>query len=77
MTDISAVDREQELGQAIASKLRGLRRDQGLTLDRVAKLTGFPRELLSRWSRGKRTPASVFLCRLAATRFVVCRGFAR
>ncbi|WP_095203020.1 helix-turn-helix domain-containing protein [Mesorhizobium carmichaelinearum] len=66
MTDIAAFDREQELGQAIASRLRELRRDQGLTLDRVAKLTGLSKGTVVALEQGKANPSIGILCRLAA-----------
>lgn len=67
MTEASFIsDREQELGQAIATKLRNLRRDQDLTLDRVAKLTGLSKGTVVALEQGKANPSIGILCRLAA-----------
>jgi len=67
MTDTSFIsDREQELGQAIATRLRNLRRDQDLTLDRVAKLTGLSKGTVVALEQGKANPSIGILCKLAA-----------
>ena len=67
MTDTSYIsDREQELGQAIATRLRNLRREQGLTLDRVAKVTGLSKGTVVALEQGKANPSIGILCRLAA-----------
>ncbi|RUX08697.1 XRE family transcriptional regulator [Mesorhizobium sp. M8A.F.Ca.ET.059.01.1.1] len=67
MTDASFTsDRDQELGQAIATRLRNLRRDQNLTLDRVAKLTGLSKGTVVALEQGKANPTIGILCRLAA-----------
>jgi transcriptional regulator with XRE-family HTH domain len=67
MTETSLIyNREQELGQAIATRLRTLRRSQDLTLDRVAKLTGLSKGTVVALEQGKANPSIGILCRLAA-----------
>ncbi|PBC00715.1 XRE family transcriptional regulator [Mesorhizobium sp. WSM3860] len=67
MTDSSFIShREQELGHAIATRLRNLRRDQDLTLDGVAKLTGLSKGTVVALEKGKANPSIGILCRLAA-----------
>ncbi|MER9274527.1 XRE family transcriptional regulator [Mesorhizobium sp. M0643] len=67
MTDIpTPLETEQELGQAIAIRIRDLRRDQNLTLDRLAKLTGLSKGTVVALEQGKANPSIGILCRLAA-----------
>ncbi|RAZ93067.1 transcriptional regulator [Mesorhizobium hawassense] len=67
MTDASFIlDREQELGLAIATRLHQLRRDHDLTLDGVAKLTGLSKGTVVALEQGKANPSIGILCRLAA-----------
>ncbi|BCH05197.1 XRE family transcriptional regulator (plasmid) [Mesorhizobium sp. 131-2-5] len=67
MTDIpTALETEQELGQAIAIRIQDLRRDQNLTLDRLAKLTGLSKGTVVALEQGKANPSIAILCRLAA-----------
>lgn len=57
---------EQELGQAIATRIQDLRRDQNLTLDRLAKMTGLSKGTVVALEQGKANPSIAILCRLAA-----------
>lgn len=66
MTEPSISDPERQLGHAIATRLHNLRRDQGLTLDRVAKLTGLSKGTVVALEQGKANPSIGILCRLAA-----------
>lgn len=67
MTDIpTPLETEQELGQAIAIRIQNLRRDQNLTLDRLAKLTGLSKGTVVALEQGKANPSIAILCRLAA-----------
>ncbi|MER8524484.1 helix-turn-helix domain-containing protein [Mesorhizobium sp. M1088] len=67
MTDVTtALDSEQVLGQAIAVRIRQLRRDQNLTLDRLAKLSGLSKGTVVTLEQGKANPSIGILCRLAA-----------
>ncbi|RUY20833.1 XRE family transcriptional regulator [Mesorhizobium sp. M7A.F.Ca.US.001.04.1.1] len=60
------LETEQELGQAIAIRIQNLRRDQNLTLDRLAKLTGLSKGTVVALEQGKANPSIGILCRLAA-----------
>ncbi|MER9950513.1 XRE family transcriptional regulator [Mesorhizobium sp. M0047] len=67
MTDVTtAMDSEQVLGKAIAVRIRDLRRDQNLTLDRLAKLSGLSKGTVVSLEQGKANPSIGILCRLAA-----------
>ncbi|MER9006418.1 XRE family transcriptional regulator [Mesorhizobium sp. M0862] len=67
MTDVTtAFDAEQALGQAIAARIRDLRRDQNLTLDRLAKLSGLSKGTVVALEQGRANPSIGILCRLAA-----------
>ncbi|MER9407937.1 XRE family transcriptional regulator [Mesorhizobium sp. M0317] len=67
MTDVTtAMDSEQVLGKAIAVRTRDLRRDQNLTLDRLAKLSGLSKGTVVSLEQGKANPSIGILCRLAA-----------
>ncbi|MER8606653.1 helix-turn-helix domain-containing protein [Mesorhizobium sp. M1233] len=67
MTDVTtALDPERVLGQAIAVRIRQLRRDQNLTLDRLAKLSGLSKGTVVTLEQGKANPSIGILCRLAA-----------
>ncbi|ESY71911.1 helix-turn-helix transcriptional regulator, partial [Mesorhizobium sp. LNHC229A00] len=67
MTDVTtAFDAEQVLGQAIAARIRDLRRDQNLTLDRLAKLSGLSKGTVVALEQGRANPSIGILCRLAA-----------
>ncbi|MER8402473.1 XRE family transcriptional regulator [Mesorhizobium sp. M1348] len=67
MTDTpTPLKTEQELGQAIAIRIQDLRRDQNLTLDRLAKLTGLSKGTVVALEQGKANPSIGILCRLAA-----------
>ncbi|MER9134795.1 XRE family transcriptional regulator [Mesorhizobium sp. M0830] len=67
MTDVTtAMDSEQMLGKAIAVRIRDLRRDQNLTLDRLAKLSGLSKGTVVSLEQGKANPSIGILCRLAA-----------
>lgn len=60
------LETEHELGQAIATRIQNLRRDQNLTLDRLAKLTGLSKGTVVALEQGKANPSIGILCRLAA-----------
>ncbi|MER8757985.1 cupin domain-containing protein [Mesorhizobium sp. M0976] len=60
------LETEQELGQAIAIRIQDLRREQKLTLDRLAKLTGLSKGTVVALDQGKANPSIGILCRLAA-----------
>ncbi|MER9731940.1 MULTISPECIES: XRE family transcriptional regulator [unclassified Mesorhizobium] len=67
MTNVTeAFDAEQALGQAIAARIRDLRRDQSLTLDRLAKLSGLSKGTVVALEQGRANPSIGILCRLAA-----------
>ncbi|MER8753408.1 helix-turn-helix domain-containing protein [Mesorhizobium sp. M1050] len=67
MTDVTtAMGSEQVLGKAIAVRIRDLRRDQNLTLDRLAKLSGLSKGTVVSLEQGKANPSIGILCRLAA-----------
>ncbi|MER9643621.1 XRE family transcriptional regulator [Mesorhizobium sp. M0239] len=67
MTDTpTPLETEQALGQAIAIRIQDLRRDQNLTLDRLAKLTGLSKGTVVALEQGKANPSIGILCRLAA-----------
>lgn len=67
MTDLTtALDAEQVLGQAIAVRIRDLRRDRNLSLDSLAKLSGLSKGTVVALEQGKANPSIGILCRLAA-----------
>lgn len=68
MTGIALlIDTEQQLGAALASRIRGLRRERKLSLDGLATLTGLSKGTVVALEQGKANPSIGVLCRLAAT----------
>ena len=53
-----------ELGQRLSARLRGARKEGGLTLDAVAKLSGVSRSMLSQIERGESSPTVATLLNL-------------
>src|SRR5215813_14086304 len=54
------------LNQRIASRVRGLRAEQGLSLDALASKSGVSRSMISLIERGESSPTAVVLEKLAA-----------
>jgi transcriptional regulator with XRE-family HTH domain len=57
MTDNSTPP-ETEVLSLLPARLRAARRDQGLSLDAVAKLSGVSRSMVSQIERGESSPTS-------------------
>lgn len=61
-----AAESERELGMALASRIRHVRRQQKLSLDGLAKRTGLSKGTVVAIEHGEANPSIGVLCRLAA-----------
>ncbi|MBX5135243.1 helix-turn-helix transcriptional regulator [Rhizobium lentis] len=57
---------EQELEQAIGSRIRTLRLEKGLTLDELSEASGVSRAMISRIERAEASPTASLLARVCA-----------
>ncbi|MBM6594343.1 helix-turn-helix domain-containing protein [Microvirga pudoricolor] len=60
------MENSQDINARIAGRLRGLRLEQGLTLEGLADRTGVSRSMLSLIERGESSPTAAILDRLAS-----------
>ena len=60
------MDKTPDINAHLAARLRGLRAEQGLTLDGLAERTGVSRSMISLIERGESSPTAAVLDRLAA-----------
>jgi transcriptional regulator with XRE-family HTH domain len=61
-----AIETEERLGSALASRIADLRRQRELSLDGLAKLAGLSKGTVVALEQGKANPSIGVLCRLAA-----------
>ena len=57
---------ETEFDKTVASRLRSLRSERGLTLDQLGELSGVSRAMISRIERGEASPTAALLARLCS-----------
>jgi transcriptional regulator with XRE-family HTH domain len=60
------MDTEPDLTARLAARLRGLRSERGLTLERLAERAGVSRSMISLVERGESSPTAAVLDRIAA-----------
>lgn len=60
------METESDINGHLAARLRGLRAQNGLTLDELSERTGVSRSMISLIERGESSPTAVILNRLAA-----------